>query len=113
MNEEEILQELNDHLPYDYCRSEGTESNTYQEWIDEDSWQFQLKLLVENKNKEIERLNNKYNKALELLSDYNLPCEYDEGKIPDNYCEENCSDDYKKCWNKYIELELKGDSSNE
>lgn len=62
---------------------------------------------------EIERLNNKYNKALELLADYNLPCEYDEGKIPDNYCEENCSDDYKKCWNKYIELELKGDSSNE
>ena len=62
---------------------------------------------------EIERLNNKYNKALELLSDYNFPCEYDEGKIPDNYCEENCSDDYKKCWNKYIELELKGDSSNE
>ena len=63
--------------------------------------------------KEIERLNNKYNKALELLADYNLPCEYDEGKIPDNYCEENCSEDYKKCWNKYIELELKGDSSNE
>lgn len=64
-------------------------------------------------SKEIERLNNKYNKALELLADYNLPCEYDEGKIPDNYCEENCSEDYKKCWNKYIELELKGDSSNE
>ena len=57
MSEEEILQELNDHLPYDYCRSEGTEDGTYQEWIDEDSWQFQLKLLVENKNKEIERLN--------------------------------------------------------
>lgn len=63
--------------------------------------------------KEIERLNNKYNKALELLADFNMPCEYDEGKIPDNYCEENCSEDYKKCWNKYIELELKGDSSNE
>ena len=63
---------------------------------------------IERRNKEIERLNNKYNKALELLADYNLPCEYDEGKIPDNYCEENCSEDYKKCWNKYIELELKG-----
>lgn len=68
------------------------------------------------KDKEIERLNNKYNKALELLADYNLPCEYDEGKIPDNYCEENCDVDdetYKKCWNRYIELELKGDSSND
>ncbi|MBO7733010.1 MAG: hypothetical protein J6S67_10665 [Methanobrevibacter sp.] len=62
---------------------------------------------------EIERLNKKYNKALEILADFNLPCEYDEGKIPDNYCEENCSDDYKKCWDKYIELELKGNSSNE
>lgn len=61
---------------------------------------------------EIERLNKKYNKALELLADYNMPCEYDEGKIPDDYCEENCDDDYKKCWNKYID-ELKGDSSND
>ena len=69
--------------------------------------------IIVEQAKEIERLNNKYNKALELLSDFNMPCEYDEGKIPDNYCEENCSDDYKKCWNKYIELELKGDSSNE
>lgn len=57
--------------------------------------------------KEIKRLNKKYNKALELLADYNLPCEYQEGIMPDDYCEENC-DDYKKCWNKYIELELKG-----
>ena len=72
-----------------------------------------LSVQMNAKDKEIERLNNKYNKALELLADYNLPCEYDEGKIPDNYCEENCSEDYKKCWNKYIELELKGDSSNE
>lgn len=62
---------------------------------------------------EIERLNKKYNKALELLADYNMPCEFDEDKIPDDYCEENCDDDYKKCWDKYIELELKGDSSNE
>ena len=76
----------------------------------------EAKELLEKQSKEIERLNNKYNKALELLSDFNMPCEYDESKIPDNYCEENCDVDdetYKKCWDKYIELELKGDSSNE
>lgn len=78
---------------------------------EEDNWKWQKELLIKRDKehqKEIERLNNKYNKALELLADYNPPCEYDEGKIPDNYCEENCSDDYKKCWDKYIELELKG-----
>lgn len=61
----------------------------------------------------IEQLENRYNKALEILSDYNMPCEYEKPIIPDEYCEENCeaSDEvYKKCWNKYIELILKGDS---
>lgn len=61
----------------------------------------------------IEQLENKYNKALEILSDYNMPCEYVKPIIPDEYCEENCevSDEvYKKCWNKHIELILKGDS---
>lgn len=61
----------------------------------------------------IEQLENRYNKALEILSDYNMPCEYKKPIIPDEYCEENCevSDEvYKKCWNKYIELTLKGGS---
>lgn len=71
-------------------------------------------ILKENwqQKEEIERLNKKYKKALELLADYNMPCEFEECKIPDDYCEENCDDDYKKCWNKYID-ELKGDSSND
>ena len=69
MKEEEILQELNDHLPYDYCRSEGTEDGTYQEWIDEDSWQFQLKLLVENKNEEIERLHTIIKEARQCIEE--------------------------------------------
>lgn len=66
----------------------------------------------------ITNLQEKYDKSLELLADFNMPCEYDEGKMPNGYCEENCevSDEiYKKCWNKYIELlqaedkELKGE----
>ena len=59
-----------------------------------------------------ERLNNKYNKALELLTDFNMPCECCDCKISDEYCEENCGVDdesYKKCWDKYIELELRED----
>ena len=66
---------------------------------------FELQIEEREKDKEIERLNKKYNKALELLADFNLPCEYDEDIIPDDYCEENCDDDYKKCWDKYIELD--------
>lgn len=62
-----------------------------------------------------EQLENKYDKALEILSDYNMPCEYVKPIIPDEYCEENCevSDEvYKNCWNKHIELTLKGDSDD-
>lgn len=78
-----------------------------------------FEMLKENKRKidnlryQNKQLKNKYNKALEILSDYNMPCEYAKPIIPDEYCEENCevSDEiYKKCWNKHIELTLKGDS---
>ena len=85
----------------------------YYEKLEDYEEQFRKSKEYEKQAKEIERLNKKYNKALELLADYNMPCEYDEGKMPDDYCEENCDDDYKKCWDKYIELELKGDSSND
>lgn len=60
----------------------------------------------------ITNLQNKYDKSLELLANFNMPCEYDEGKISHNYCEEFCDTDdetYKKCWNKYIENILRGD----
>lgn len=60
----------------------------------------------------ITNLQNKYDKSLELLANFNMPCEYDESKISHNYCEEFCDTDdetYKKCWNKYIENILRGD----
>ena len=65
---------------------------------------------VKQLQQEIERLNKKYDKALELLQDFNMPCECCDCKIPDEYCEKHCTDNsecYKKCWDKYIELELK------
>ncbi len=71
---------------------------------------WELEKYTLQKEKEIERLNNKYNKALELLANFNMPCEMVQNKIPDEYCEENCDVDdetYKKCWDKYIEIELK------
>ena len=62
-------------------------------------------------------LEEKYNKALELLSEYNLPCEIDEFNIKNaDYCSMNCSVDeevYKKCWNLYIEQELEKEVKNE
>ena len=60
----------------------------------------------------ITNLQQKYDKALECLSSFNfeIPCENDE--FFDEHCEwcdENCSVDeeqYKKCWNKFIEWKL-------
>ena len=73
-------------------------------------------------DKEIERLNNIINTMLDfnffkeecpLNFGYTEKC--DEEKAQDvfyenDYCEENCNDDYKKCWLKYFEKlqELKG-----
>lgn len=60
---------------------------------------------------EYQDLEEKYNKALELLVGYNMPCEID-GFMDENtdYCEKHCSDDdeqYKKCWDMFIRWKLK------
>ena len=61
---------------------------------------------------EYEEMFYKYNKALECLSSFNfeIPCENDEFFDEHcGWCEENCSVDeeqYKKCWNKFIEWKL-------
>ena len=59
----------------------------------------------------ITNLQQKYEKALELLSNYNMPCEIDNF-MDDNsdYCSINCSNDgevFKHCWNRFIEWKLK------
>lgn len=68
---------------------------------------------INKQAKEIKRLNNKYNKALELLIDYNLPCEVDDFmNVHSDYCETHCGVDeeqYKRCWNKFIEWKLGSD----
>lgn len=73
----------------------------------------QTKSLFEEKEQlqqENEQLKSKYNQALNILSDFNLPCEL-EGFMDKNtdYCSLNCSmndDVYKECWNRYIEQKL-------
>lgn len=66
---------------------------------------------INKQAKEIKRLNNKYNKALELLIDYNLPCEVDDFmNVHSDYCETHCGVDeeqYKRCWNKFIEWKVR------
>lgn len=70
---------------------------------------------IEELEQKVNQLENKYNKALELLVDFNLPCE--RQMFMDRYsewCELNCSvsdECYKKCWNKYIESELEKSKS--
>lgn len=65
---------------------------------------------------DIEELNAKYTKALELLIDWNLPCEFEfeDGSsfmdVDSDYCETHCGIDdeqFKKCWDRYIEWLLK------
>lgn len=59
---------------------------------------------------ENEELQKKLDKAIELLIEYNMPCEMNDfvNKNVD-YCSSNCSVDeevFKKCWLRYIEQEL-------
>ena len=82
-----------------------------------------LNIVIATHNKqveEIERLNNKYNKALELLLelliDYNLPlpCEVDDFmNVHSDYCKTHCGvvdeEQYKRCWKKFIEWKLGSD----
>ena len=57
------------------------------------------------------KLQKKLDKAIELLIEYNIPCEMNDFMNKNvDYCMDNCSVDeevYKKCWLRYIELELK------
>jgi len=51
--------DLENNIPYDYCRSCDSPDGLYHEWLDEDSWQYRIKMLLEEKDKEIECLNHK------------------------------------------------------
>lgn len=89
------------------------EEKQYQlEWSDPNEFGtvYAKELLIELKN-----LKNKYNKALQLLTEYNLPCEIDSFNAKDEnleYCSKNCSVDeeiFIKCWDRFIEQELEND----
>lgn len=66
----------------------------------------------QQQKEEIQELKKKYEKSLELLIEYNLPCEIDNFNTKEEnleYCFKNCSVDeriYIKCWNRFIEQEL-------
>ena len=78
--------------------------------------------MCNEKDKEIERLNNIINTILDfgffkeecpLNFGYTEKCDEEKAQdvfYEDDYCEENCNDDYKKCWLKYFKKlqELKG-----
>ena len=94
-----------------------------QEIIDraEDEY-YRLKDRVHEQYDEIERLNNIINTMLDfsffkeecpLNFGYQERCNEEKAQdvfYEDGYCEENCNDDYKKCWLKYFTRlqELKG-----
>lgn len=56
------------------------------------------------------KLFQKYDKALELLREYNMPCEIDDFMNENvDYCSRHCSVDdgvFKSCWDLFIEQKL-------
>lgn len=78
-----------------FVRDESNSAKVYQELVD----------------KEKHELEQKYDKVLEILANFEPPCEQD-GFMDQNtdYCSLNCGCDeeiFKKCWDKYIEQCLK------
>lgn len=109
---EERLQEIKDSINLQYQVQEANDLHNFNIFTDEEQE------LVE----EIERLNNIINTMLDfnffkeecpLNFGYTEKCDEEKAQdvfYEDDYCEENCNDDYKKCWLKYFERlqELKG-----
>ena len=114
---EERLQEIKDSIEFQYTLAKAKGYDNALLFTDEEQE------LVE----EIERLNNIINTMLDfnffkeecpLNFGYTEKCDEEKAQdvfYEDDYCEENCNDDYKKCWLKYFERlqELKGSDSNE
>lgn len=112
MSDEELEKYIHKIEPnFDSHIEKGTieMSNEYYNSLEE--WMFRLinknkQLLEENKE-----LKEKYNLALTLLLEYDMPCEKDDFMNNDiDYCEMNCSVDneiFKNCWSKFIEDKLK------
>lgn len=90
----------NDLLNMNYTFNEGDNVTITAEFID----------YLENLKKENELLKKKLNKAIELLIEYNMPCEMNDFMNKNvDYCSSNCGVDkevFKKCWLRYIEQEL-------
>lgn len=69
-------------------------------------------ILIDKLQQENQQLKEKYNKALEILNEYNLPCEIDKFNTKEenlDYCSKNCSVDeeiFIKCWDRFIEQEI-------
>lgn len=76
-----------------------------------------IKYHIQKLQEENKKLTKKYNKALQLLADCNLPCDIDNFNTKEeniDYCSQNCSVDesiFIKCWDRFIEQELESDKS--
>lgn len=68
---------------------------------------------IELLEKENKALQQKYDKALQILCEYSVPCEIESFMDKNtDYCSKNCSFDeeiFKRCWSLYIEQELENE----
>lgn len=81
------------------------------DYIFETGYSKELYNYIEQLQQENNQLKEKYNKALELLVEFGMACEKDDFMLKhSDYCEIHCGVDeeqYKKCWDKYIEWKIK------
>ena len=112
----EILDRLEriDHIEYK-CSFEFADSASFEEMCRCFEERKKMADYITTLQKENKRLNNIINTMLDfdffknecpLNFGYQEECDEEKAQevfYEDDYCEENCNDDYKKCWLKYFE----------
>lgn len=105
----EALRELENNIPYDYCRSCDSSDGLYHEWMDEDSWQYRIKILLEEKDKEIKELEQEKVKCQKEIEKLNNVVNRFEKDVFGMYVDiVGCTEDYAR---KLIEEIKRGDIS--
>lgn len=101
--------DLENNIPYEYCSSCDSPDGLFHSWIDKDSWQYRIKMLLEEKDKEIEELEQKeakYQKEIEKLN--NIVNQFEKDIFGMYVDIIGCTEDYAR---KLIEEIKRGDIS--
>ena len=123
LRREVLVKQLSDGVIY-YNTSEGNTEmivlNQFDRVVINDTLYQDLLEEFEHDMATTHTLEDKYDKALELLIEWNLPCEFEDEDgssfmdVDSDYCETHCGVDdeqFKVCWDRYIQWRLEEDGS--